>query len=85
MATEPTNDAQAFYEFLGQRLGDDGVKKTPEELLHEWRLTQPGFQRSVRDLEEAIADMEAGDRGRPLADVADEIRRKHNFSSSHEV
>lgn len=31
---------------------------------------------------QAIADMEAGDTGRPLTDVATEIRRKHGWSTN---
>ncbi len=32
-------------------------------------------------LQTAISDMEAGDQGRPLREVVDEIRRQHKFSS----
>jgi hypothetical protein len=44
-------------------------------------MRQAEMDATVTDLREAIAEMEAGDQGRPLAEVAEEIRREHNFSS----
>jgi len=85
MATNSIPDVQAFYLFLGERLDHDRVEESPEELLQEWRALHGELSETAEGLREAIADMEAGDRGRPLHDVADEIRKKHNFSSAHDV
>lgn len=41
-------------------------------------------QRRAAALTEAIHDMEAGDTGRPLTQVAKEIRAKHSWSEESE-
>jgi hypothetical protein len=36
---------------------------------------------SIAAIKEALADMEAGDVGRPVHDVVDELRKKHGLPS----
>jgi len=85
MSADSISESHAFYEYLGTRLQAGGVEQTPEALVQEWRLRQAEFDATAVGLREAIADMEAGDRGRPLDEVAEEIRREHKFSSTNGV
>ena len=53
---------------------DDVLREAMKALdLRDEQLTSIG-------LRAAISDMEAGDQGRPLSEVADEIRKQHQFS-----
>lgn len=85
MATDSTSDSHAFYDYLGSRLQDGRAEESPEALVQEWRMQQGEFEATEAALREAIADMEAGDNGRPLNEVAEEIRRKHGFSSTNDA
>ena len=85
MATDSTSDSHAFYAYLGSRLQDGKAEESPEALVQEWRMQQGEFEATEAGLREAIADMEAGDRGRPLNEVAEEIRKKHGFSSTNDA
>ena len=85
MTTDSTSDTHAFYEYLGARLKNGGAEGSPEALVQEWRMQQGEFEATETGLREAIADMEAGDHGRPLKEVAEEIRRKHGFSSTNDA
>jgi L-alanine-DL-glutamate epimerase-like enolase superfamily enzyme len=55
---------------------------SPEEVLDEWRELHPdGFDAvdsaaAVSAVRQALADMEAGDRGTPAQDVLAEIRAR---------
>jgi len=82
MSTQEASDSQAFYNFLSAILSNGGVERPPEELVQEWRSQQGEFGETVEGLRAVLADMEAGDSGKPLCEVADEIREKHNFASS---
>ncbi len=85
MTTDSTSDSHAFYDYLGSRLQDGRAEESPEALVQEWRMQQGEFEATEAGLREAIADMEAGDHGRPLNEVAEEIRRKHGFSATNDA
>jgi hypothetical protein len=79
MTTPFSADAEAFHQFLGAQLQVGGREKSPEEILAQWRAEHPSpdeLRDSVAAIREVLADMEAGDRGRPLQDVIDDIRGK---------
>ncbi|MBW3596681.1 MAG: hypothetical protein KY475_05335 [Planctomycetes bacterium] len=80
MSTPFTSEVQAFHQFLGEQLQTpQGGEKSREELLALCRAEHPSsdeLRESVAAVKEALADMEAGDAGRPVDDVIDELRKK---------
>jgi hypothetical protein len=80
MATESTSEIRAFHQFVGLFLDVEKGKPSPEELVKLWRANEIEQSDAVHALREAIEDMEAGDEGRPLADVARDIRKQFGFS-----
>jgi hypothetical protein len=88
MTTPNFPDAAAFHHFLGEQLHVGGEEKSPEELLALWRAEHPTpeqLQESVAALREAIADMEAGDAGRPASEVIGELLQKYNLPPEMQV
>ena len=71
------SELRDFHEFLTERLQSADEQRTPEDLLAEWREERE----IVRDVEEALADMAAGDTGVPIADYLRELREKHGLRS----
>ena len=47
--------------------------------------TAEEFARNVELIREAIADMEAGDRGRPAVEVIEEMRAKYGLSRTKDT
>lgn len=80
MATQYPTDAEIFQRFLAEQVATTGRSKSPEELVRLWRERQKEQDDTLKALDEGIADMEAG-RVHPFAEVNDEIRRKHGWSS----
>ncbi len=80
MSTQSHTDAEVFQLFLAQQVATTGRSKSPEELVRLWRERQREQDDSFQAIEEGISDMEAG-RIHSFADVKDEIRRKHGWSS----
>jgi hypothetical protein len=77
MASDPIPELEAFHRFLGEQLANGGRALTPEECLELWRAQHPAGEQlraSVRAVQEALADMEAGDAGEPLAQFLAEFR-----------
>jgi hypothetical protein len=81
MATQQPTDAEVFQLFLAEQVASTGRTKSPEELLRLWRQRQQEQDDTLDALHQGIADMEAG-RVQRFADVNDEIRRKHGWSSN---
>lgn len=82
MRTRTTTEAEAFHEFLTAQLDNGGRKMSPEELLLTWRAGNPSAREldaSVAAVREAIADMEAGDTGRPAREVIRNLRDKYGL------
>jgi hypothetical protein len=84
MAAESTHDLEAFHHFLGEQLTNGGSSLTPEECLELWRAQHPTSEQlraNVQAVQEALADMEAGDVGQPLAQFLAEFRQRNNLST----
>ncbi len=82
MDTETQTQLEAFHRFVDEQLRNGGRNLSPEECLELWRAQHPtpeALEESLRAVQQSLADMEAGDKGRPLDEVVDEIRRKHNL------
>jgi hypothetical protein len=81
MSTSLPTEAEAFQSFLIKEIANGGRHKSPEELVQDWRRERQEFDETVAALREAIEDMNAGDRGRPLADVMRDIRAEFGWSN----
>ena len=84
MATVPS-ELDLFSNFLDGLRQESCEDISPEEAVAQWRAQQMSpeeLQESVAALREAIADMEAGDRGVPFDEFGAAFRKKHNLSSS---
>ena len=82
MATVP-NELDLFSDFL------DGLRQepcdhiSPEEAVAQWRAQQMSpeeLRESVAAIQEAIADMEAGEEGMPFDEFVSKMRQKYNLS-----
>ena len=83
MATHLPGELDAFGRFIVEQIDQGRSDLSPEECLELWRAEHPSpeeLNESTAVLKQAIADMEAGDRGRPAREVIDDLRRKHNLS-----
>lgn len=70
------NELTDFHRFIGERLTKDAEAMSPEEALDHWRRENPSpddHASNVAAVREAIADMQAGDTGRPAKEVLREI------------
>ena len=83
MATQFEGELARFYEFIGQRLNNQGVTLSPEEALDLWRAQQPPAAElvaTVAALREALVDMDAGDTGQPFDEFIRELRQSRRDS-----
>lgn len=83
MALEPVNELQDFHRFVGEKVNLGESSLTPEAVLREWRQLNPDPTANEDDLaaiQEAIDDMDAGDRGIPLEEFDRDFRARHNLS-----
>ena len=79
MSLSTISEVVAFHQFLGEHLGQGTEWKTPEQALDSWRRQRPIPQHlanSVAAVREAVDAMQAGDRGRPAAEVIAQMRAK---------
>ena len=82
MATERANDLYAFKSFVDQQFSNGANVPTVDEVLTRWELeneSEEDRQADAHAIREAIADMDAGDRGVPAREVLAELYRKHNL------
>ena len=84
MATDLTNQLEAFLRFLGEHLANGGSSLTPEECLALWRAqhsTPEQLSANMQAVREALADMDASDAGQPLEQFLAEFRRRNHLST----
>jgi hypothetical protein len=82
MPAETTNELRDFNRFLSDKLDSGGVDWSPEEALDHWRQQHPDHQASEDDMaaiQEALADLAAGDRGIPFEDFERDFCKRHNL------
>lgn len=82
MSTDANQELQSFQEFIVQQLNSGDASLSPEEALEAWRLQNRSpeeYAEDVQAVREAIADMEAGDTGRPWGEFDREFRKRHNL------
>jgi hypothetical protein len=79
MESGMTDELGQFHCFIGEKLTNGKSNLSPEEALDEWRHLHPDpedLAESVAAVREALADMHAGDRGRPVDEVLADIRMR---------
>ena len=82
MAADPTHELEAFHRFLSEQLAHGGSSRTPEECLALWRAQHPTGEQlraGVQAVQEALADMEAGDVGQSLDQFLAEFRQRNDL------
>jgi hypothetical protein len=82
MPSYPSAELKDFHDFLASKLAAGDVALSPEEALDQWRGEHPSiaaFDQDVAALQEALADMEAGDRGLPIDDFDQRFRQRHGL------
>jgi hypothetical protein len=70
----------SFQQFVTQQLAAGRDNMSPEEVIDLWRDDHPlprEPEETIAAVKEALADMAAGDRGRPIEEVDREIREKY--------
>jgi hypothetical protein len=80
MTTCMPSELERFHQFLMRELTCGDRLLSPEEVLDRWRADHPvedDAAETVAALREALADMEAGDRGQSLEDFDRTFRQRH--------
>lgn len=80
MPTDLSLELREFHSFVQEKLGSNEIRElSPEDVLAEWRGLHP-LSRELTDgvtaIRRALADMQAGDHGRPAEDVVADLRRR---------
>ena len=78
------NELESFHQFVKGKLGSSPTDPSPEDVLSEWRAAHPlpdDFSESAVAVQQALADMRAGDRGRPAEQVIAELRQRLESSA----
>lgn len=80
MSLDLALELREFHSFVQEKLGSEEARElSPEDVLAEWRGLHPSsgeLPDSVTVVRRALADMQAGDRGRPAEDILDAIRQR---------
>ena len=82
MKTPLTDELREFHGFLGEKLKNGRADVSPEEALEEWRQGNPDsqtFEDDVAAIQEALDDLDKGDRGIPLEEFDREFRKQHHL------
>ena len=82
MSVDRAAELARFQQFIVDRLGK-GESLSPEEALDLWRIENPDpadLTSSVEALQEALAEMDGGDTGMPLAEFDRTFRVRHGLS-----
>lgn len=82
MNTQPPNDLRDFHRFVGEKVNNGELPRSPEEVLDEWRTLHPeaeAVEEDIAALQEAIADMENGDAGISFAEFDRDFRARRNL------
>ena len=82
MKVQTPNELREFRDFVVEKLNNGGTDLSPEEVLDQFRVLHPDpseLTESVSAVRQALTDMAAGDRGRPVDDVLTDLRTRHNL------
>src|ERR1700722_15758314 len=76
------NELAEFHRFVAEKLAKGEANLSPEAALDQWRESHPtsdDLSEEVAAIKEALADMEAGDQGMPLAEFDQGFRASHGL------
>ena len=75
------NELQEFHRFLSEKLRGPATDISPEQALDEWRRAHPdtSFEEDVAAIQEALDDVDNGDRGIPFEQFDREFRARHQL------
>jgi hypothetical protein len=82
MSTNSQGELASFHQFVAIKLYENRADLSPEEVLDLWREHHPlpdDDPDAVAAVEEALADIEAGDDGRPWEEFDREFRQRHGL------
>ena len=77
MSTDAGDELVSFQHFLADRVAAGAAGLSPEKAVDLWRAEHPVAVESgetILAVREALADMEAGDTGKPLAEFCQNLR-----------
>lgn len=83
MSVDVNQELRSFHEFVAEQLRLGVPYSSPEEVVYAWRLRNRSPEEMAEDVQavrEALADMEAGDTGRPFEEFDREFRKRHNIA-----
>jgi hypothetical protein len=82
MSVDVNQELLNFHQFLAEQLRLGVPYSSPEEAVEAWRLRNRSPEEIAEDVQairEALADMEAGDTGRPFEQFDREFRKRNNL------
>jgi hypothetical protein len=82
MASQMTEELRDFHRYLTDKLSENGIELSPEEVLEEWRRLRPNthaFDEDTAAIQEALDDLAKGDRGISFDEFDREFRKRHNL------
>lgn len=85
MSSNIDNELASFHEFVAIKLSEKKADLSPEEVLDLWRDEHPLVEEqddATAAVMEALADMEAGDLGRPWEEFDREFRQRHGLDGN---
>lgn len=85
MSADLPGELDAFRQFIAEQVHRGHSDLSPEQCLQSWRAEHPSVEElneSTAVLTQAIKEMKTGDRGTPVRDAIDELRRKHGLTRS---
>lgn len=80
MNAPTASELESFHRFVSEKLVTGAAELSPEEALDLWRAENPAsteLAESIAAVRVALADMKAGDSGKPLEHFAEEFRARH--------
>jgi hypothetical protein len=82
MSTNANGELASFHQFVAIKLAENQADLSPEDVLDLWRGEHPLTDEdadAVAAVEEALADIEAGDEGRSWEEFNEEFRQRHGL------
>jgi hypothetical protein len=76
-------ELDSFHRFASERVGNGGADLSVEELLDLWRASSPNpkiLAEDARAVQAAIRDLEAGEKGRPFDQFAEDFRKRNRLA-----
>lgn len=84
MSSNVEHELASFHRFVAAKLAENKLDLSPEDAVDLWRVEHPyleEFDDATEAVMEALADMEAGDVGRPFEEFDREFRARHHIPS----